>query len=118
MSNRRRCGSAVLAIAVLAGGIFAPASAADAVRGRRLAIEDCSACHKVTAEQIQPAAVLDRDSAEHIVAPPFADIGRKYAADSKALRSFIHAPSYPMPEQQFLPRDFDDIVAYIQSLPR
>lgn len=118
MHNSSTLGLGILAIAMLAGASApAEARAANATRGRVLAIEDCSACHQVTARQSLPPPVRDPDADENIAAPTFAVIGRKYAGDPKALRAFIVEPHYPMREQEFLPRDLDDIVAYIRALP-
>jgi mono/diheme cytochrome c family protein len=117
MRDLRLLSFSILAIATIAG-ITSPADAGSGnpTRGRALAIEDCSACHQVTAQQSVPPTVRDPDADENIAAPTFATIGRKYAGDSRALRAFIVEPHYPMREQEFLPRDLDDIVAYIQSL--
>ena len=111
----------MLALAALAASACSSQPGANgpgnAVRGRPLAIEDCAACHQVTADQKPPAPVLDPDLREQIVAPSFAAMSEKYAGNRAGLRNFIHQPQYPMREQQFLPQDLDDIVAYIQSLP-
>ncbi|MEJ0028338.1 MAG: c-type cytochrome [Rhizomicrobium sp.] len=99
--------------------VFATAAAAgmpDAARGRGLAIEACSACHQVTARQPRPAPVADPDTAEAVAAPSFAAIGGKFRHDAAGLRAFILAPDHPMREQRFVPRDLDDIVAYIRAL--
>ena len=102
-----------LAVALAAGE--AQARVADPVRGRHLAIEACAACHKVTAGQKQPAPVADPDGGDSIAAPSFFAIAAKFGRDKPSLRAFILAPAHPMREQTFLPRDLNDIVAYIGS---
>lgn len=109
----------LLTLAVAATLLPLPTEAAgNAVRGRATAIQDCSACHQVTAAQGQPEPTLNPDSGEQIAPPSFFAIGAKYAGNTKALRDFIHAPQYPMKEQDFRPQDLDDIVAYILSLKK
>jgi len=100
----------------LAFGAAAQARMPDTTRGKRLAIEACSACHQVTGRQTRPTPVADPDTAEAVAAPPFSAIGGKFRHDPAALRAFILAPNHPMREQRFVPRDLDDIVAYIRSL--
>ncbi len=103
---------------LLAFGTAAAARAPSATRGKRLAIEACAACHQVTARQPRPAPVGDTNINEYVAAPAFAEIGKKFRHDGAGLRAFILAPDHPMREQTFVPRDLDDIVAYIQSLGR
>ena len=106
------------ALALTAALATAQAHAADPVRGRHLAIEACAACHKVVARQAQPAPVVDPDSKDSVLAPTFFIIARKFAPAAAGLRAFILAPTHPMREQTFAPRDISDIVAYIRSLRR
>ncbi len=105
-------------LALIALSAAAQAAPPGAARGRMLAVEACAACHKVTAQQRQPAPVADPDTGEKILAPPFTAIAKRYAGNADGLRAFITLPSHPMREQTFLPRDLRDIVAYIRSLPR
>ncbi len=102
----------------LAFATAAEARAPDAARGRRLAIEACSACHQVTANQPRPTPVGNPDTNEYVAAPAFAVIAVKFRHNEPGLRKFILAPDHPMREQTFLPQDLDDIVAYIRSRPR
>lgn len=95
----------------------APAISAGLVpEGRRDAVLDCSACHRVTRDQKPPAPVYDRDQALTVVAPSFDAIARQYAGRPGSLRAFIRAPRHPMREQQFLERDLTAIGHYIASL--
>ena len=100
---------------VLAFATAAQARMPDTARGRRLAIEACSACHQVTAHQPRPTPVGNPDTNEYVAAPSFADIAAKFRHNEPGLRAFILAPDHPMREQTFLPRDLNDIVAYIGS---
>jgi mono/diheme cytochrome c family protein len=93
----------------------AAARTGNAVRGRVLAIEACTACHKVTRGQNARPPVHNPDTLEDVAAPDFAEIHHKYRRHPSALRAFILAPAHPMREQRFLRRDLEDIVAYIRS---
>jgi mono/diheme cytochrome c family protein len=103
------------AVAVLAAASGAQA-AGDIARGRATAIQDCAACHKVTATQPQPPAVMDKESGLATTAPTFTAIGLKYAGNAQGLRAFVHLPRYPMPAQEHTPSNLDDLAAYILSL--
>ncbi len=99
-------------------GVTATAQAAgDAGLGRAIAIEACSACHKVMPHQKQPDPVLNPDEGISITAPDFRSIARKYARRPRALRAYIAAPAHPMREQMWNPEDLDAVVAFIQALP-
>ena len=108
-------------VAVLLAGLATLPALADgnsAPDGSMLATEDCSACHRVTAEQPQPPPVVMQESTsqEAIQAPSFHQIARRPGRSADYLRAFIQAPHYPMPEQQFIPEELDAIIAYITSL--
>jgi mono/diheme cytochrome c family protein len=108
----------VAGVAILSCGLSAKVSAHAPVAalGRTLSIQACSACHQVTYSQAPSTPVLNPDTLEHVMAPSFAQISRKYGADTNSLRAFIRAPRHPMREQKFLPHDLDAIVVYIRSL--
>ncbi len=108
----------VTAFAILAVGNFSAAHARPPAiaEGRTLAIQACSACHQVTETQSPSRPVFNPDTLEHVAAPSFVEISRKYGKNTAALRAFIRTPAHPMREQQFLPRDLDLIVVYIRSL--
>jgi hypothetical protein len=108
-------------VATLLLGLAMPPALADgnnAPDGSTLAVEDCSACHRVTAEQPQPQPVVVQGSTsqETIQAPSFRQIARRPGRSAEYLRAFIQAPHYPMPEQQFIPEELDAIIDYITSL--
>jgi hypothetical protein len=84
--------------------------------GKRDAVADCSACHRVDQDQKQPPPVAFLDEARSVQAPAFDMIARLYAGRPTSLARFIQAPQHPMREQQFLPRDLRAIVRYIGSL--
>ena len=101
---------------VLSAALFAAAATADQVdHGRAVAVEACSACHKVTAAQPSPPPVADTDERAYVPAPSFASIARGKASDA-ALRRAITDPKHPMREQDWLPADLGAVVAYIRSL--
>lgn len=110
--------AAWLLAALIALSAAAEARPPDPARGRMLAVEACSACHKVTRQQRQPDAVTDPDSGDRVLAPPFTAIAKRYGSDTESLRAFIILPNHPMREQTFLETDLSDIVAYIRSLAR
>lgn len=101
-----------------AAGWARPEAQARLAEGRRNAIEDCSACHRVTAGQRQPAPVPNSDEAISVQAPAFDRIARRYAGRTGALREVIQAPRHPMREQQFLPEELDSLIRYIGSLQK
>jgi mono/diheme cytochrome c family protein len=84
--------------------------------GKDRAIESCSACHQVTADQKLPAPVPNPDQLEMVAAPSFASIAAAYEGKDRELRAFIKTPQHPMKEQQFLDSDLDAIIAYIHSV--
>jgi mono/diheme cytochrome c family protein len=95
----------------------AGAQAAQNIRaGRTLAVQACSACHQVTADQKPRPAVFNPEEYANVAAPPFIAIAAKYARRPWALRHFIQNPVHPMPEQNWDPGDLTSVVAFIQSL--
>ena len=100
-------------------GVASAATAAgDSEAGRTLAIDACSACHRVTPGQTRPAPVLDPDEGVSIQAPDFTWIARKYARRPRALRRYIQAPVHPMREQVWDPGDLDAVVTFIRTIRR
>jgi len=99
------------------GATAAAQAAGDAGLGRAIAIEACSACHKVMPHQKQPDPVLNPDEGVSIAAPDFTRIARKYARRPRALRDYIRAPIHPMREQMWDAQDLDAVVAFIGTLP-
>ena len=95
--------------------VLPPAQAASPQQMQQ-AIEDCSACHRVTQGQGPVPSVYDPDQARNIAPPSFDVIARRYAGRPAALARFIQAPRHPMREQRFLPRDLKAILRYIASL--
>lgn len=91
-------------------------AAGDSRAGRILAIDACSACHKVTPGQTRPAPVLDPDEGVSIQAPDFTWIATKYAHRPRALRRYIQAPVHPMREQVWDAGDLDAVVAFIRTI--
>jgi mono/diheme cytochrome c family protein len=104
---------AVLWIGAMACG----AQAAQNIRaGRELAIDACSACHRVTPDQKPRPPVFNPEEYANVAAPAFSAIAEKYARRPLALRRFILNPVHPMPEQNWDPADLTAVVAFIQSL--
>ncbi|WP_036296683.1 cytochrome c [Methylosinus sp. PW1] len=89
----------------LLAAFCAPAAAADAAHGKRIAERWCSACHVVTSAQ--KTANAD--------APSFADVAQR-RTDAKALANFLVDPHPKMPDMHLSRREIDDIVSYIRSL--
>lgn len=84
--------------------------------GREIAVDACSACHRVTSAQPNPRSVLDADSGDYISAPGFLEIARTRGGDPAYLHQFITRPKHPMREQMWNDADLQAIIAYIQSL--
>ncbi|HEY8065911.1 MAG TPA: cytochrome c [Methylosinus sp.] len=89
----------------LLAGFCAPAVAADAAHGKRIAERWCASCHVMTSAQ--KTANAD--------APSFADVAQR-RADAKALANFLVDPHPKMPDMHLSRREIEDIVAYIRSL--
>jgi hypothetical protein len=116
MNHTRRKIPPLRALLFLLASVM-PCFAANLIdEGRQDAVADCSACHRVTADQRPPAPVPDPDEIHDVLAPSFDVIARRYAGKRAALRAIIQAPRHPMREQQFLKRDLTAITEYIGSL--
>jgi mono/diheme cytochrome c family protein len=102
--SRRLASAAILAASV---AFAAPAGAADADNGGRIAQSRCAACHVVTTNQRQEVAD----------APPFETIARKF--DFNADRLAFHLLE-PHPKMNFpLTRpEANDVAAYMGTLAR
>ena len=97
--------SSVVLLALAAAVAAAPARAADARRGERLAQTHCAACHIVAPHAREEVAD----------APPFEVIARKYGFDAGAITTAIagpHAKMNFMPD----PAEAADIAAYMATL--
>jgi mono/diheme cytochrome c family protein len=83
----------------------APARAADAEHGKRMALAHCAACHNVG----------ERPSKEVAQSPSFAVIARKYAFKPDAIAAAIAGPH---PKMNFAPSagEAADVAAYIATL--
>jgi len=82
----------------------APAFAASAQNGLKLAREWCSSCHAVEAAQ----------SPESDRAPPFADIAAR--RDDKWIKTWLENPHPPMTGITLTHAEIADLNAYIKSL--
>ena len=94
---------------------YAFANSNEVEMGRERAIESCSGCHQVTAQQPQPSPVPFPEENALVVPPSFEAISLKYDGHEEELRAFVLAPDHPMKEQQFLPIDLNAIIAYIKK---
>jgi len=112
--DRARVFAVTIAAALTALPAFA---AADPIStGRDIAVDACSACHKVTASQAEPALVPDRDELTEVKAPSFAAIAKRTGGDTRILTQDITEPKHPMREQEWRPEDLKAVIAYIRSL--
>jgi mono/diheme cytochrome c family protein len=102
-------------IAALTMFAAANAPAASIENGQQLAVEACSACHKVAPGQKRPAPVAEGAEGTHVEAPTFIQIAER-CLTAQDLRARIANPHYPMREQELMPLDLDNLAAYIQSL--
>lgn len=94
----------LLAAAVLC--TTAPARAADAPNGERLAQRWCATCHLVSTDQREGNAD----------APAFAAIARHPAFTSERVIAFLFGSHPQMPDMSLSRREAEDIAAYIASL--
>jgi len=97
--------SFIILLALAAAVAAAPARAADARRGERLAQAHCAACHIVAPHARNEVAD----------APPFEVIARKYGFEANAIRTVILGPHRKM---NFMPdpAEAGDIAAYMATL--
>jgi len=93
--------------AILAASMAAPASAADADNGQRIAQSRCAACHIVVANQ-------QRDVAD---APPFETIARKFDFNADMLVFHLLEP-HPKMNFALTRREANDVAAYLSTLDR
>jgi hypothetical protein len=98
------------ALGIFVGGVAMAASPLE--QGRQIAVEACSACHQVDAQQKRPAPVAEGERTE---APSFREIADR-CLSANDLRSRIVNPHYPMRQQEFLPLDLNNLSIYIRSL--
>jgi mono/diheme cytochrome c family protein len=101
---RCACTGAWLALAGWLGQ--APAFAADADHGQRIARRWCSSCHVVAANQ-------RRATSE---APPFASIAGRPDFDAGKTAVFLMNPHPKMPDMHLSWKEVADIAAYIATL--
>jgi len=85
----------------------APAFAADADNGKRLAHRWCAACHVVSATQ--HSATTDQ-------APPFATIAKIPGFDAAKVALFLLAPHPKMPDMELSRTEAGNLAAYIATL--
>lgn len=108
ISYLRRAGLALASAALFAVGLGGSLSAADPLAGDSLARQWCASCHIVAADQTSGG-----DGA-----PTFATIASNPAIDRAYLTTWLGQPHDPMPDLSLTAREIDDLIAYIESLPR
>lgn len=103
-----RAGASALAAAVLCGalGTGAPATAADAQRGREIAERWCAACHLVSPQQERAMDGV----------PSFGEIAGRGDLGGDRLEAFLASPHPPMPDMALTRAELGDLAAYIDSL--
>lgn len=93
---------------VLAAATAAPAFAADAYNGERIARRWCEACHVVASDQRSVTGE----------APPFATIARRPDFDPAKLALFLLDPHPKMPDMSLTRAEASDLAAYIATLAK
>jgi mono/diheme cytochrome c family protein len=93
---------------VLAASTSAPAIAADAYNGERIARRWCEACHVVASDQRSVTGE----------APPFATIARRPDFDPGKLALFLLDPHPKMPDMSLTRAEAGDLAAYIAKLAK
>ena len=102
--------SAGLTLALLLATSSAIAhTSGDVAAGRAIAMQLCTTCHKVTAEQPVPRGSK---------APSFAAVAAMSSTTEIALHAFLSTPHANMPNLILQPQQQDDVIAYILSLRR
>jgi mono/diheme cytochrome c family protein len=88
--------------------LAAPATAADADAGRKIAEAECSPCHAIGKEGASPLAQ----------APPFRTFVDKWPVEhlQEALAEGISVGHGPMPEFIFEPAQISDLIAYLVTV--
>jgi cytochrome c len=105
-------------LGVLTSTMSSQAGSSPDVTGRALALDYCSACHRVSPEQApHPKLTVDTGSGtQEFEVPSFWEIANRPGRNSEYLHKLIQAPHYPMREQLFIPDELDQLVSYIMSL--
>ena len=105
---RTTCNSLIVAMvgAICATFAGAPALAADAFNGKRLAERWCAACHVVSVTQREANAD----------APPFEEIAKRPNFSQSGLATFLLDPHAKMPDMSLTRIEANDIAAYIGTL--
>ena len=96
----------VMVITVSLIEAVAPALAADASNGQRLAQRWCSGCHLVSASQ---STATDQ-------VPPFATIAKMPGFDAAKVALFLLNPHPKMPDMNLSRAEAADLAAYIATL--
>ncbi|MFZ1990459.1 MAG: c-type cytochrome [Alphaproteobacteria bacterium] len=104
MTKPIRHGAAALSAIALTILCTAPASAANAQNGLKLARQWCSSCHAVETGQ----------SPESDKAPPFSEIAAR--RDDKWIKTWLENPHPPMQGITLTHGEIADLMAYIKSL--
>jgi mono/diheme cytochrome c family protein len=97
----------VLSMTLLAPAAWAQGDTTVTTVGRDLAIDWCSECHLVAAEQ--PNVPSD-------AVPSFFAVADRASTTEMSLRAFLTTPHGEMPNIMLSREQIDDIVAYILSL--
>jgi mono/diheme cytochrome c family protein len=95
----------LLAAALSAAALVAPAHAADVEAGRAIAQRWCANCH-VTGE-----AQRGQDTA-----PALPTIAARHASDQGWLRAWLAAPHPRMPNLNLSRQEIENVIAYLASL--
>lgn len=96
------------ALAIAAPAHAAGSEAAAEARGQVLAARNCSMCHAIGRAGASP----------NPTAPPFRELGRRYAVDdlAEALAEGIITGHPAMPEFRFSPAEVNDLIHYMRSI--
>jgi len=101
--------AAALAAAILSMGPFSAVAQTmgDPAEGRDYALQSCTQCHIVAANQPMP---------KKTIAPDFRSIADTKGMTETALHAFLSSPHPTMPNLILSQREQDDVIAYIASL--
>jgi mono/diheme cytochrome c family protein len=115
MDHHRPIAGLALAVAFASKALAADPDVGDAAEGKRLALQTCTACHRVSPDQPDPPKLQPP-------APSFVSVANGAALSAPDLREFLmsrhrSAKTPPnMPTMILTEREASDLTAYIASL--
>jgi cytochrome c len=98
---------AVIGVMTIAAADAAGQTTSDPAAGHAFALQVCTPCHVVAADQTAPRAKIG---------PEFHAIANTRAMTETSLNAFLSTPHPTMPNLILSPKEKDDVIGYILSL--